>query len=70
MLTKLKLKQGEGELANFNPEIGKRRAFPQIMASKQNLSKFDVEAFSSQELQSTLAINSLGDLRGTCRPHS
>ena len=46
MLTRLKLKQGEGELEKFNPEIGKRRTFPRSeMASEQNLPEFDAEAF-------------------------
>ena len=46
MLTRLKLKQGEGELEKFNPEIGKRRTFPlSEMAFEHNLPEFDVEAF-------------------------
>ena len=52
MLTRLKLKQGEGELEKFNPEIGKRRTFPQSeMTSEQNLPKFDAKAFERYFLE-------------------
>ena len=45
MLTRLKLKQGEGELEKFNQKFGKRRNFLQVIASKVNIYEFDVEAF-------------------------
>lgn len=45
MITRAKSQRGEGTLAEYNPEIGKRRIFPRSkMAAEEGQTKFDGEA--------------------------